>query len=115
MRIRATAIEKVTVLDLQGSLLDKVGNTALLDQVSRHIRATIRNLVFNMIECRNADEDGIETLRLCISTAREAGGNIKFVHLSRRMGAQMQDIDNLETFDDQAEAVRSYGHVTHAE
>lgn len=115
MRVKATAIQKLTVLDLQGNLVGKKGDPTLLDQVARHIRAGCTNLVFNMIECRNADEEGAEILHLCVDTAREARGNIKFVHLSRQIREQLKDVENLETFDDTAEAVKSYGQVTDTE
>lgn len=85
MRIKDKVVATVTVLQVEGNLLQKDGDDTLLNEVMRHISAGCKHIVLNMLDCRNIDSSGINILVKCCTRVKKSGGELKFSHLSPRI------------------------------
>ena len=100
------------------TVIDGVGRITL--EVAGAFRETIhelaakgqKRLLLNLAEVRHIDSSGIGELVSGFTTITNQGGQLKLLHLSKRVKDVLTVVKLLtvfEVFDDEAEAIRSFG------
>jgi anti-sigma B factor antagonist len=116
MRILEHENGGVTVLALEGSLFIDEGELVLRDSVNRAVAGGHANIVLDLARVDRLDSAGIGMLVCKYLTALRKGGRLKLLHLPPRV-LEMLRVTRLagvfEIFDDEDEAVRSFGAAAH--
>ena len=117
MTIQERVVGSVTVLDLDGKLVLGDGDTLLKDKIHSLVFQERKNIVLNMGRVGYMDSSGLGSLVACFVTAKNNGGQIKLVNLTGRLQdllAIAKLLTVFETFDTEAEAIRTFGATTTA-
>ena len=103
--------EGITIVDLKGRITVGPEASALRQQVSDDVAASVRNLVLNMAGVDYVDSTGLGALVMSATTLRKSGGNVKLLNLNRR-NIELLVMTKLATvfeiFNDEQDAVNSY-------
>ena len=117
MTIQERAVGSVTVLDLNGKLVLGDGDTLLKDKVHSLVFQGRKQIIFNMGGVSYVDSSGLGALVATSMTAKNNGGQIKLVSLTKRLHDLLvisKLVNVFETFDSEAEAVNSFAAQTTA-
>ena len=105
----------VTILRMTGRLELQEGDIEFRDYVNRLVAEGRVNILLDLREVTRIDSAGIGMLVSKYLSAQKSGGTIKLLHLTQRSD-HIMDITRLTTvfeiFDDEAEALRSFGAAT---
>jgi anti-sigma B factor antagonist len=110
LRLASHNDQGVTVIECSGRIVFGEEAGQLRDLVKK-ILAENSRVVLNLGEVSYIDSGGIGTLVSLFTTARNAGGDIKLLHLTKRVGDLLQItklITVFETYDDQQAAVIAF-------
>src|SRR5262245_6098473 len=111
MRIAEEHIGDVTVLRLTGRLELEDGDLIFRDAVNRLVAAGHVKIVLDFKDLTRIDSAGIGMLVSKYLSARQRGGTIKLLHLTRHSD-HLMDITRLgtvfEIYDDEQAALRSF-------
>jgi len=111
MEINERSMGTVTVLDLSGKLVWD-GAQRLKDKVNSLVFQGRTQIVLNLGEVSQIDSTGLGEIVACLTTVTRRGGNIKLSSVAKR-NQDLLSITRLatvfDTFDSEAEAVRSFG------
>ena len=111
MRIAEEHIGDVTVLRLTGRLELEDGDLIFRDAVNRLVAAGHVKIVLDFKDLTRIDSAGIGMLVSKYLSARQRGGTIKLLHLTRNSD-HLMDITRLgtvfEIYDDEQAALRSF-------
>jgi anti-sigma B factor antagonist len=102
----------VTILRLQGQLKEE-GDIPLTECVAELVRRGRRKIVLDLKDVSRVDSTGVGMVAAKYLTVRRLGGDLKLLHLSpraRQLLAITKLADVFETFDDEEEALRSFGN-----
>jgi anti-sigma B factor antagonist len=115
LKLNARTIEGVRVIDCSGRIVfgDEAGY--LRDTIKKDL-AENNKLVLNLANVSYIDSGGIGTLVSLFTTARNAGGDIKLVNLTKRVGDLLQItklITVFESYDDEQKAVKAFNTPAH--
>ena len=110
LKLNARTIEGVRVIDCSGRIVfgDEAG---YLRETIKKDLAENNKLVLNLANVSYIDSGGIGTLVSLFTTARNAGGDIKLVNLTKRVGDLLQItklITVFESYDDEQKAVKAF-------
>ncbi|PYR78584.1 MAG: anti-sigma factor antagonist [Acidobacteria bacterium] len=111
MTIQERASGSVTILDLNGKLVLGDGDTLLKDKIHSLMFQGRKQIVLNMGNVSFVDSTGLGALVATYVTAKNNGGQIKLVNLTRRLHDLLvisKLVNVFETFDSEDEAVRSF-------
>jgi anti-sigma B factor antagonist len=111
MTIQERVVGSVTVLDLNGKLVLGDGDTLLKDKVHSLVFQGRKQIVFNMGGVSYVDSSGLGALVASSMTAKNNGGQIKLVALTKRLHDLLvisKLVNVFETFDSEADAVNSF-------
>jgi anti-sigma B factor antagonist len=111
MTIQERVVGSVTVLDLNGKLVLGDGDTLLKDKIHSLVFQNRKNIILNMGGVSFVDSTGLGALVASYVTAKNNGGQIKLVNLTQRLQGLLaiaKLVTVFETFDSEAEAVRSF-------
>jgi anti-sigma B factor antagonist len=112
MRIVEAQVGDVTILRLSGRLELEQGDLLFRDHVNRLAASGRVKILLDLKDVTRIDSAGIGMLVSKYLTARNRGGTIKLLHLTRHSD-HLLDVTRLATvfeiFDDEAEALRSFG------
>lgn len=101
----------VTLLDLRGRLILGKETETLRNRVKELVEAGHARIVLNLAEVDYIDSVGLSTLIASYTTARKQGGDVKLLHLTKRVHDLLQVtrlVTVFETYDDLEEARRSF-------
>lgn len=104
-------IDDVTVLVLTGQMLLDDGDLAFRRHVHELVAQGRVKIVVDLNGVTYMDSSGVGMIVAKLKTVRDAGGDIKLVHLTRRsqrLLGTLKLLSTFETFDDQDAAVRSF-------
>lgn len=111
MQIDERSVGEVTVLDLNGKITLGQGDELLKDKVNSLVNQGRKQIVLNLGNVPYIDSAGLGEIVRAYTTVSRAGGNLKLLKLTKRL-ADLLSITKLltvfETFDSEAEAVRSF-------
>ncbi|PYR66065.1 MAG: anti-sigma factor antagonist [Acidobacteria bacterium] len=111
MSIQERASGSVTILDLNGKLVLGDGDTLLKDKIHSLMFQGRKQIVLNMGNVSFVDSTGLGALVATYVTAKNNGGQIKLVNLTKRLHDLLvisKLVNVFETFDSEDEAVRSF-------
>jgi anti-sigma B factor antagonist len=112
MQITERAVGNVTILDLSGPLTGGGGTERLKDKVNSLVLQKRVQLVVNLGGVAQIDSAGLGEIVTCLTTVSKAGGKLKLLNLTKR-NQDLLSITRLvtvfDTFDSEADAVRSFG------
>jgi anti-sigma B factor antagonist len=115
LEIQENRVGDVTVLRLSGRLELDAGDLALRAWIDRLVDEGRIRVVLDMQNVTRLDSAGIGMLVGKFLSVRRLGGMMKLLHLTARTN-RLMDITKLvtvfETYQDEEEAVKSFGQVT---
>ena len=105
-------VNGVLVLDLRGRITLGEETEALRGRVKQLVEAGYTRLILNLEEVDYIDSVGLSTLVSSYASARKQGGNVKLLHLTKRVHDLLQ-ITRLSTvfeiYDSLEEVQQSFG------
>ena len=111
MQIEERSAGDVTVLDLKGKMTLGEGDELLRDKINSLIQQGVRKVVLNLEGVPYIDSAGLGEIVRTYTTISRQGGSLKLLNLTKRI-TDLLSITKLltvfETFDSEAEAVRSF-------
>jgi anti-sigma B factor antagonist len=111
MQIDERAVGEITVLDLKGNIVLNEGDVVLRDKINSLIQQGKIKLILNLAAVPYVDSAGLGELVRAFSTVRRHGGNLKMVHLTKRI-TDLLTITKLlmvfDTFESEKEALDSF-------
>jgi anti-sigma B factor antagonist len=112
MQIHQRTVGDVTIVDLQGKITLGEGDELLRDKVNSLIQQGQKKLVLNLAEVPYIDSAGLGEIVRTYTTVSREGSSLKLLNLTKRI-KDLLAITKLatifETFDNEAEAVKSFG------
>ncbi|TAK16131.1 MAG: anti-sigma factor antagonist [Acidobacteria bacterium] len=111
MQIEQRAVGSVVILDLKGKITLGEGDEALKDKINSLILQGHKKMLLNFGDVPYIDSAGLGEIVRTYTTVSRQGGQLKLVNLTKRI-TDLLSITKLltvfETFDNEAEALKSY-------
>ena len=111
VKLTTRKVGDVTVIDAVGRITLGEGASSLRDTIRELVAAGEKKLLLNLAEVSYIDSSGIGELVSAFTTVTNQGGQLKLLHLTKRIQDLLQ-ITKLytvfEVFDDEAHAIRSF-------
>ena len=110
LKIGSRAVDGVKIIDCSGRIVFGDEASQLREWVKRELAENNR-LILNLADVNYIDSGGIGTLVSLFTSARNAGGDIKLVHLTKRVGDLLQItklITVFESYDDEKKAIAAF-------
>ena len=112
MQIDERIVDDVTILDLKGKMTLGEGDELLKDKINSLASQGHKKILLNLEAVPYIDSAGLgEIVRTYTSISRQ-GGKLKLLNVSKRIQDLLvitKLITIFDSYDDEAEAVRSYG------
>ncbi|MEO8677998.1 MAG: STAS domain-containing protein [Vicinamibacterales bacterium] len=111
MDIVERTVSEVTILDLKGKMTLGEGDELLKDKINSLLAAGKKKLLLNLEGVPYIDSAGLGEVVRTYTTVSRQGGSLKLLNLTKRI-EDLLSITKLltvfDTFDSEAEAVKSY-------
>jgi anti-sigma B factor antagonist len=111
MEISERNTGKVTVLDLSGKITLGEGDVLLKDKLYSLLNQGRKDVLLNLENVQYVDSAGLGAIVAAYTTMTRDGGSLKLANVTKKM-QDLLSITKLltvfETFDSEAEALRSY-------
>ena len=111
MQIEQRTVGSVMILDLKGKITLGEGDEALKDKINSLILQGHKQMLLNFGDVPYIDSAGLGEIVRTYTTVSRQGGQLKLVNLTKRI-TDLLSITKLltvfETFDNEAEALKSY-------
>jgi len=111
MEIEERTSGDVKILDLQGRLTLGEGDELLKDKINSLLLQGYRKLILNLESVPYIDSAGLGEIVRTYTTVSRQGGNLKLLHLTKRIEdllAITKLLTVFETYDSENEAVSSF-------
>jgi anti-sigma B factor antagonist len=102
----------VRIVELSGKITIGSGDVKIRELIDEALAAGRKNIVLDLAGVSTIDSSGIGEMVACYTTVTKKGGHLKLLRLSPKINDILQVtqlITVFEVFDDEAEAVRSFG------
>jgi anti-sigma B factor antagonist len=102
----------VRIVELSGKITIGSGDVKIRELIDESLAAGKKNIVLDLAGVSTIDSSGIGEMVACYTTVTKKGGHLKLLRLSPKINDILQVtqlITVFEVFDDEAEAVGSYG------
>ena len=112
MDIKERVVKGVSILDLSGKIVLGEGDVQVKERIKDLMADGQRRVLLNLAEVNYIDSAGLGTLISSYTTAKREGGSLKLVNLTKRIQdllAITKLITVFETFDNEADALASFG------
>lgn len=110
LKLSARMINGVKIIDCNGRIVFGEEAGQLRDTIKKDLAENSR-IVLNLANVNYIDSGGIGTMVGLFTSARNAGGDIKLLHLTKRVGDLLQItklITVFESYDDEQKAVNAF-------
>jgi anti-sigma B factor antagonist len=110
LKLSTRDVNGVTIIDLSGRIVFGDEAAMLRDKVKGLI-PTNNRIILNLAQISYIDSGGIGTMVSLFTSARAAGGDIKLVNLTKRVGDLLQItklITIFETYDSESQAIQAF-------
>jgi anti-sigma B factor antagonist len=111
MKITTRQVDGVTILDLSGRITLGEGSVMLRDAVRDLLAKGSKQILMNLGDVNYIDSSGIGELVSAYTTARNQGGELKLLNLTKKVHDLLQITKLYTVFDvkdDEASAVASF-------
>jgi len=102
----------VRIVELSGKITIGSGDVKIRELIDESLAAGKKSIVLDLAGVSTIDSSGIGEMVACYTTVTKKGGHLKLLRLSPKINDILQVtqlITVFEVFDDEAEAVRSFG------
>jgi anti-sigma B factor antagonist len=116
LKLSARVINGVKIIDCNGRIVFGEEASQLRDAIKKDLAENNR-IVLNLANVNYIDSGGIGTMVSLFTSARNAGGDIKLLHLTKRVGDLLQItklITVFESYDDEQKAVNAFSSAARA-
>ncbi len=116
LKLSARMADGVKIIDCNGRIVFGEEASQLRDTIKKDLAQNNR-IVLNLANVNYIDSGGIGTMVSLFTSARNAGGDIKLLHLTKRVGDLLQItklITVFESYDDGQKAVKAFGSAARA-
>ena len=111
MTIDTRTVDDVTILDIHGKITIGEGSAEIRNTVRDLLQGSRKKILFNLGDVSYVDSSGIGELVSSFTTVTNQGGQLKLLHLTKKL-QELLAITKLltvfDTFNDEQEAVASY-------
>ena len=111
MKIEDRVVEGVTILDVSGKITIGEGSIEIRNKVRELLVAGSKDILLNLGDVGMVDSSGIGELVSSFTTVTNGGGQLKLLHLTKKL-KELLAITKLltvfDSFDDESEAVASF-------
>jgi anti-sigma B factor antagonist len=111
MKASTRQIQEVTVVDLSGQIKLGEGSSVLRDTVKDLLAKGHRKILVNLAEVTYIDSSGIGELISAFTSVRNQGGELKLLHLTKKIHDLLQITKLYTVFDvkdDEAQALAAF-------
>jgi anti-sigma B factor antagonist len=111
MKASVRQVEGVTVVDLSGRIKLGEGSSVLRDTVKDLLAKGHKNILLNLGDISYIDSSGIGELVGAFTSVRNQGGELKLLHLTKKVHDLLQITKLYTVFDvkdDEAAAIRAF-------
>jgi anti-sigma B factor antagonist len=111
MKINERAVEGVTILDLHGKMLIGEGDELLREKINSLVENGTEKIVLNLAEVPYVDSAGLGEIVRCYTTVSRKNGELKLLHLTKRIHDLLSITKLLtvfDTYEDEASVVKSF-------
>lgn len=115
LKISARTIDGVRIFDCSGRIVFGDEASQLREVIKKEL-AENNKIVLNLANVSYIDSGGIGTMVSLFTSARNAGGDIKLMNLTKRVGDLLQItklITVFESYDDEQRAVKAFATAPH--
>ncbi len=112
MHVEVRQNQDVMILDLKGRLTAGLGDQILHDAIDELLAENRTKILLNLSEVAFLDSAGVGELVAGLRTARRFGAELKLLNVGARVYSTLDMtrlLPTFETYDDENEAVRSFG------
>jgi anti-sigma B factor antagonist len=112
MKIEERAVDGVTILDMHGKMLIGEGDELLREKINSLVENGTGKIVLNLAEVPYVDSAGLGEIVRCYTTVSRKNGELKLLHLTKRIHDLLSITKLLtvfDTYEDEAEVVKSFG------
>jgi anti-sigma B factor antagonist len=112
MQIHQRQVGDVTIIDINGKMTLGEGDELLRDKVNSLVQQGQKKMVLNLAEVPYIDSAGLGEVVRTYTTVSRQGGALKLLNLTKRIQdllAITKLLTIFETFDTEAEAIKSFG------
>ena len=116
LKLSARIADGVKIIDCNGRIVFGEEASQLRDTIKKDLAQNNR-IVLNLANVNYIDSGGIGTMVSLFTSARNAGGDIKLLHLTKRVGDLLQItklITVFESYDDEQKAVKAFSSAARA-
>lgn len=116
LKLSARMLGGVKIIDCNGRIVFGEEASQLRDTIKKDLAQNNR-IVLNLANVNYIDSGGIGTMVSLFTSARNAGGDIKLLHLTKRVGDLLQItklITVFESYDDEQKAVNAFSSAARA-
>jgi anti-sigma B factor antagonist len=111
MTIDTRTVDNVTILDIHGKITIGEGSAEIRNKVRDLLQGGRKKILLNMGDVSYVDSSGIGELVSSFTTVTNQGGQLKLLHLTKKL-QELLAITKLltvfDTYNDEQEAVASY-------
>ena len=111
MKATSRRVDGVTILDLSGRITLGEGSVVLRDQIRELLGKSEKKILLNLGDVTYIDSSGIGELVSAFTTVRNQGGELKLLHLTKKVHDLLQITKLYTVFDikdDETAAVGSF-------
>ena len=112
MKVKTRQVDGVTILDLSGKITLGEGSVTLRDAVKDELSKGHTRMLLNLGNVDYIDSSGIGELVSAFTSVKNAGGELKLLHLTKKVHDLLQITKLYTVFDvkdDEAAAIGSFG------
>ena len=116
LKLSSRVVNGVKIIDCNGRIVFGEEASQLRDTIKKDLPENNR-IVLNLANVNYIDSGGIGTMVSLFTSARNAGGDIKLLHLTKRVGDLLQItklITVFESYDDEQKAVNAFTSAARA-
>lgn len=114
MKISTRQVDGVTILDLSGRITLGEGSVQLRNAVRELLGKGSKDILLNLADVNYIDSSGIGELVSAFTAARNQGGELKLLKLTKKVHDLLQITKLYTVFDvkdDEAQAIASFNHA----
>ena len=111
MKFKTRQVDGVTILDLSGRITLGEGSVTLRDAVQDALSKGDKHILLNLGNVDYIDSSGIGELVSAFTSVKNSGGELKLLHLTKKVHDLLQITKLYTVFDvkdDEASAVKSF-------
>ena len=112
MKISSRQANDIAILDLSGQIKLGEGSSVLRDSVKELLAKGQKKILLNLGEVNYIDSSGVGELVAAFTSVRNQGGELKLLHLTKRVQDLLQITKLYTVFDvkdDEASAIAAFG------